>query len=126
MKVLLSKHKGNGDIKFPPFNFNSSTKSVINLGCDLDKYYQETLYIINNWISNGSGWVIESLDAEYVNIFVFSLLSRISYIELLCRLRISTKGLINIKNSDMKCFLWCHIRHLNPLENHPERITKHR
>ena len=34
------------------------------------------------------------------------------------------KGLINIKNSDNKCFLWCHIRHLNPLKIHPERITK--
>ena len=34
------------------------------------------------------------------------------------------KGLINIKNNDYKCFLWCHIRHLNPLKLHPERITK--
>ena len=34
------------------------------------------------------------------------------------------KSLINIKNNDNKCFLWCHIRHLNPLKIHPERITK--
>ena len=34
------------------------------------------------------------------------------------------KGLINIKNNDNKCFLWCHIRHLNPLKIHPERIAK--
>ena len=27
------------------------------------------------------------------------------------------KGLINIKNNDNKCFIWCHIRH-------PQRITK--
>ena len=32
--------------------------------------------------------------------------------------------MINIKNNDNKCFLWCHIRHLNPLKKHPERITK--
>ena len=36
----------------------------------------------------------------------------------------SKKGLINIKNNGNKCFLWCHIRHLNPLKIHPERITK--
>ena len=36
----------------------------------------------------------------------------------------SMKGLINIKNNVNKCFLWCHIRHLNPLKIHPERITK--
>ena len=34
------------------------------------------------------------------------------------------KFLINIKNSDNKCFLWCHIKHLNPLKIHPERIPK--
>ena len=34
------------------------------------------------------------------------------------------KGLINIKNNDDKCFLWCQIRHLNPLKTHPERIKK--
>ena len=34
------------------------------------------------------------------------------------------KGLINIKNNDNKCFLWCYTRHLNPLKLHPERITK--
>ena len=34
------------------------------------------------------------------------------------------KGLINIKNKDNKCFFWCHIRHLNLLKIHPERITK--
>ena len=32
--------------------------------------------------------------------------------------------MINIKNNDNKCFLWCHIRHLNPLKTHPERIAK--
>ena len=34
------------------------------------------------------------------------------------------KGLINIKNKDQKCFLWCHVRHINPSKEHPERIKK--
>ena len=34
------------------------------------------------------------------------------------------KGLISIKNIDNNCFLWCHVRRLNPLKIHPERITK--
>ena len=33
-------------------------------------------------------------------------------------------GLINIKNNDQKCFLWCHVRYINPVKEHPERITK--
>ena len=34
------------------------------------------------------------------------------------------KGLINIKSNDQKCFLWCHVRHINPVKDHPRRITK--
>ena len=34
------------------------------------------------------------------------------------------EGLINIKNDNSKCFLWCSIRHLNPSSKDPQRITK--
>ena len=34
------------------------------------------------------------------------------------------KGLINIKNDDNNCFLWCHGRHLNLSCVKPSRITK--
>ena len=34
------------------------------------------------------------------------------------------KSLINIKNDDNKCCLWYHVRHLNPLNKNPQRITK--
>ena len=34
------------------------------------------------------------------------------------------KGLINIKNNDNKCFMWCHVRHLNLVDKNQQRITK--
>ena len=39
-------------------------------------------------------------------------------------LRSPRKGLINIKNKDEKCFLWCHVKHINLLNKHPERLLK--
>ena len=33
-------------------------------------------------------------------------------------------GLINLKNKDHKCFMWCHVRLINPTNSHPERINK--
>ena len=75
-------------------------------------------------MNEGSGWVMESINEEYVNISIYSPLSGSSYIELPVKLRNSMNGLINIKNNSNKCFLWCHIRHLNPLKTHPKRITK--
>ena len=47
-----------------------------------------------------------------------------SFVELPSELKNSRKDLINIKNNDNKCFLWCHVRHLNLVEVHPEKITK--
>ena len=72
---LLTKHKENRDIEFAPVYFDSTTKTVINLESELDKSFQTILYRIDNWINEESGWVIEYVDAEYVNTSVFSLLS---------------------------------------------------
>ena len=82
------------------------------------------MHRIDNWINEGSGWVIESIDAEYVNVSIFSPLSGSSYIKLPNKLKNPTEDLINIKNNGNNCFLWCHIRHLNSLKAYPERITK--
>ena len=114
VNILLSKYKGNGDKEFAPVQFNSATKTVINSEDMLDKSFQEILYRIDNWINEGSGWKIESIEAEYFNTSVCSPLSGSPYIELPNKLKHSMKDLINIKNNDNKCFLWCHIRHLNP------------
>ena len=34
------------------------------------------------------------------------------------------KGLINLKNKDIECFKWCHVRFLNPQNKRPDRINK--
>ena len=60
----------------------------------------------------------------YINIATYRPLSGSSYINLPAELRSPKKGLINVKNKDQKCFLWCHVRHINPSKEHPERIAK--
>ena len=61
---------------------------------------------------------------SYINVTLYKPLNGSSYIELPTELRNPKKGLINIKNKDDECFRWCHIRHLNPQTEHPERIKK--
>ena len=41
VKESLRKDKQNGEIEFTPVYFNSTTKTVINYKCDLDKSFQE-------------------------------------------------------------------------------------
>ena len=76
--------------------------------------------MIDVWVNKGSGWNIESVESQYITFCTFKPLSGSSYINLPVDLKSPRKGLINIKNKDQKCFLWCHVRHIN----HPGRITK--
>ena len=96
VKGLLRKDKQNGGIEFAPVYFNSSTKTVINFKYDLDKSFQEVLNRTDNWINEGCGWVIESIDAKYVNISVYIPSSESTLIKFICELKTSIKGLINI------------------------------
>ena len=80
--------------------------------------------MIDVWVNKGSGWNIESVESQYITFCTFKPLSGSSYINLPVELKSPRKGLINIKNKDQKCFLWCHFRHINHLKEHPERITK--
>ena len=118
LKVLLSKYKENAVREFAPVCFSFTTKTLVDFEDSHDRSFQEVFNRIDNWISEGSGWVVESIDGKYVNVSIYSPLSVNSYIELPDRLRNSKKGLISIKNDDNKCFPWCRIWHLNPLKKH--------
>ena len=124
VKILLKKYKPNGEIEFAPVYFNSTTKTIINHRFRLENAFQEILYMIDAWINEGSGWIVESIESQYINISTYRPLLGSSYIDLPIELKNPKKGLINIKNKDQKCFLWCHVRHINPSKENPERIRK--
>ena len=125
LAVLLSKMKSSGEVEYSPVYFNSLTKTVINFDkLGLDQPFQEIIYRLDCWIIHGSGWIVEEIYSQYLNLSSYLPLSGSTYIKLPYELRHPMKGLINIKNDDNKCFLWCHARHLNINGVKLERITK--
>ena len=102
VKVLLRKYKPNKEVEFNAVYFNSSTKTIINNRFQLEHAFQEILYRIYVWINKGSGLIIESIGSQYINISTYRPLVGSYYIDLPIEL----------------------IRHINPLKEHPERITK--
>ena len=78
VKVLLKKYKPNREIEFAPIYFNSVTKTVINHRFRLEHFFQEVLYLIDNWINEGSGWIVESIESQYINILTYRPLSESS------------------------------------------------
>ena len=126
LKVTFSKMSG-GEIVIKTAYFNSIAQTIINqmeIADSLQLSKQQILNKIAQWISEGSGWTIKSVDSHYLNIVKYKPLKGSSYIQLPSERRNSAKGLINIKNEDNECFRWCHIRHLNPQDKDPQRIKK--
>ena len=65
VNITLSKEKINGDTEYSSAYFNSITKTVINLDFNLDKAFEKIYYRIDNWINEGSGWIIGSINSEF-------------------------------------------------------------
>ena len=95
--------------------------TVINQRFDL---YEELKHKLGIWTSEGSGWIIDNIEAILIDTSNYDQLAGSSYIQLPPKLSNSMKGLISIKNEDNECFKLCHIRFINPQDKHPKRIKK--
>ena len=52
---------------------------MINHKFRLENPFQEILYMIDVWINNGSGWNVESIESQYINISTYRPLAGSSY-----------------------------------------------
>ena len=71
LKLLLKKYKPIGENQFRSICFNSATKTVINYKFSFGNAFQEILYRIDNWINEGSGWIVELIESQYINISTY-------------------------------------------------------
>ena len=127
LQITFYKRKGVNLYEYKTAYFQSKPQILINnisINESYDIAKDQILTFIVQWISQGSGWIIHSVDNLYINIVKYEPLKGSSYIELPKELRNSSKGLINIQNKDDKCFLYCHIRYLNPQNKYPQRVKK--
>ena len=125
-KDTIDSKTGNRISIYKTAFFNGKAKTITkvdDIEPELNMSRQEILNVIDKWVSEGSGWVIDRIDSHYINVTTYKPLNG-SYIELPMELRNPKKGLINIKNEDDECFRCCHIRHLKPQKKNPQRIKK--
>ena len=126
LKVSFKKLEKDKNKDETPYFF-SKPLTIIN-NTQISEAFQlskdQILNMVAKWISEGSGWTVESVDNHYLNIVQYQPMKGSSYIKLPQELRHHRKGLINMKNEDNECFRWCHIRHLNPQDKNPQRIKR--
>ena len=97
-------------------NYESSNEEEIVTKC-MSKIIED----IEEFTQNGSGWWFKEVLELHVNTIEFNPTKGSTYIDLPSWIK-NKKAIVNIKNKDDKCFLWCILRYLHPRDRDEERI----
>ena len=82
LKITLKKRVNDNEFDPKTLYFNSLIKTVINRRYHLNDSFEEILNLLDIWINEGSGWIIDKIEGIYVNISNYESLSGGSYISL--------------------------------------------
>ena len=128
LKCLMKRTDSDGFTVNKIFNFHSIGDKIITEETDPHEIYQEMIDEIEEEIrkveeAEGSGWAFVEVIDLTLHTTIWDPLSASSYIDLPKALK-DKQAIINMKNEDNKCFMWCVLLALNPKVDHPERIDK--
>ena len=116
-----------GETIIRPSNFSSNIEVNLDGTNENDLYVTMTERAIENMAAQqqveGSGWRFHSIIRLELHIVDYNPLRGETWIALPKELA-NKNAIINPKNEDNKCFMWCILRALNPTKDHPERIDK--
>ena len=127
--VLVFKKTENKDkTKYENFYSSSKAELIINESDIYNAFksiYTTIIANIKKSLGKGSGWIIDSVIDHTSSMSRYNSSDGSSYIKLHKELDHPRTGLINIQNTDdNECFKRCLVRHLNPADHNPRRITK--
>ena len=111
------------------FAFHSHDLKLVLEGTDISELYDEMVDEIEEEIQkvqetvSDSSWMYSDVIKLVLHTTKWEPIYGSSYIPLDPYLA-NKKAIINMKNEDDKCFMWCVLRALYPKNDHPERIDK--
>ena len=103
-----------------------SSETIQNLRADeamklVEDSFRSIEEKIQSYAQNGSAWQFKEVEQLEIHTVKFNPLKGSSYIDLPKWIK-DKKAIINIKNRDDKCFLWCILRYLYPKKRDAEWI----
>ncbi len=106
------------------FGAETQTHDVdIQLGNTYDEMVNKITERLAKFQKNGSGWRLKAIDGLVISIVKCNPLKGGKYSELSKFIK-NKKAVINMKNKDNTCFLWCATRALNPTDHNAERVSE--
>ena len=128
LNCQFKKMDPGGFIKYGTFAFHSIGYKIILESTDINEIYEEMINEIEEQIQKvenavESGWIFLKVESLALHVDKWDPIKASSYIVLPDYLS-KRGGIINMKNEDNKCFLWCVLRALNLKDKNNERIDK--
>ena len=121
---LFDKHGLTG-YKEDEAYFRTEKKRVLK-STNVEKLVKDNFKKINldieKYQNNGSGWYFKNIKELQINVVEYSPQKGSSYIDLPVWIK-NKKAIINLKNKDDKCFIWCVLRYLHPKPRDNEIIS---
>ena len=124
---IMYREGADGETVEGEFAFHSAQKLIFK-NTDVNEVYDEMVDEIKASIqkvlrAQGSGWRFLKIKNLTLYTAKWDPLNAGSYIDLPTNLK-NKKAIINMKNQDDKCFMWCVLCALNPKNRDAERIDK--
>ena len=88
------------------------------------KIHNKLMQKIDDEQLEGSDFQFQEIEEVILEIYKVRDIQASSYIGLPGKYK-DSKSIINIKNNDQNCFLWCILAYLYPVEDHKDRISKY-
>ena len=107
----------------PPTRFYTMQRAIFN-EVDPSKEFSELIARIENFVQNGSGWILNTLKTLWLDVAKYEPIKGSSYLPLPDSLK-NKRAVINVKNDDDHCLRYTLRAALFPTNNHPERLSSY-
>ena len=127
VKVRFVKPKPDGEDLITKPHFRSLCMKTVNqheLENQLEEAKQKITQSLVLFQKEGSGWVLDEIIHLDLSIAQYTPVKGSSYIPLPSKLKVK-KAIINIKNSDNKCFMWSVLAGIHPSSHHVDTLHQY-
>jgi len=127
LKVTLFKTNQDGEDESRPVYIRGKNRRMLDIS-EFEDLYDDSKNKIwltfDEWLKDGSGWRIQSMDEFILKICKYTPMQGSSYLKSPNKIE-NSMSVVNIKNEDNKCFLYSILAKLHPVEKHTERVLNY-
>jgi uncharacterized protein YbaR (Trm112 family) len=126
LQVRFIKTRGD-QVEVAEPHFHGRCHIILNKQ-DIEHSLRESIMkVINSFVEyqrEGSNWALDKVLGVNIHIVQYNPMKGSSYLPLPAKLA-NKKAIVNVQNTDQKCFMWSVLAALYPVTKDPQRVTKY-